>query len=430
MIAAVLVLLAGYGPSSSATPAAAAAGPFLHSPLEQPTTYVLAPALASRLHPGEQSALEALGQLGFWSSAVRAWSVEVERVTRETVVRRSIKARSTTVATAAGADGEGHEAEARREEFVACLAAAVRAVLADWQTLVLETERRILAADPSLVGAPSSGNGRETRGFVALLGLTATFQPWSARLSALNNLVSLLPLPTSSPSSTSHSAPASTSTSASPPPKRWPGPGLLLNRLDALSARSKGSPELSHLASRLLAPVRQLWLGELVRSLVHGEGSALFAEAMDSTAVAAGGANLQQEHQIQLVLRPESLPSSLGQATTEALVQLAQTVACLRQPSPSSFSSASGGSGRLSRRGPPSGLPEDLRRSLERLLVTGDDDGPADDAKTDGPGEQRRRTLSSSSTDWAARLGRTVAVVRRQVGECVPTCSGSALPSC
>jgi hypothetical protein len=422
MIAAVLVLLAGYGPSSSATPAAAAAGPFLHSPLEQPTTYVLAPALASRLHPGEQSALEALGQLGFWSSAVRAWAVEVERVTRETVVRRSIKARSTTVATAAAADGEGHEAGARKEEFVACLAAAVRAVLADWQTLVLETERRILAADPSLVGAPSSGNGRETRGFVALSGLTATFQPWSARLSALNNLVSLLPLPTSSPSSSSPSA--------SPPPKRWPGPGLLLNRLDALSARSKGSPELSHLASRLLAPVRQLWLGELVRSLVHGEGSALFAEATDTTAVAAGGANLQQAHQMQLVLRPESLPSSLGQVTTEALVQLAQTVACLRQPSPSSFSSASGGSGRLSRRGPPSGLPEDLRRSLERLLVTGDDDGPTDDAKTDGPGEQRRRTLSSSSTEWAARLGRTVAVIRRQVGECVPTCSGSALPSC
>jgi len=185
MIAEILLVLAGH--TSSLFPA----------------DHTLHPTFSPLLHPGEQQCLESLGSIAFRY--------------------RKIKASCAVLSHSPS-------------RFVCALSATLNHILKnEYESLVIETEAKVLRRDPILVASGS---------FVPLSSVRAIFSEWDAPLAALVSLVEDL-------ESEEH----------------WrPGP-----LIDMLLTRSQtGVYRIADILSRLSVAVQCVWRTHLIAFLVHG----------------------------------------------------------------------------------------------------------------------------------------------------------------
>ncbi|OCB86154.1 hypothetical protein A7U60_g6743 [Sanghuangporus baumii] len=155
------------------------------------------------LHPGEQECLTALGHIA--------------------LTYRNIKAASSRLSQSPS-------------RYICALCSKLNEILRDeYESLVVETEAKILIKDPDYVGRGS---------FVPLSAIRATFAEWETPLVALESLV--VQLEKESP---------------------WPAGKLI----DLLLVRSEtGLHRVSYIMSRLAAAVQKIWRTQLQALLVHG----------------------------------------------------------------------------------------------------------------------------------------------------------------
>lgn len=185
MIAEILLVLAG------------------HSSSLFPTDHTIHPAFATLLHPGEQQCLNSLGQIAYRY--------------------RSIKSSCSKLSHSSS-------------RYICALCAKLNEILKDeYESLVVETEAKVLRRDDNLVGRGS---------FVPLSSIRATFAEWDSPLAALESLMEHLE-----------------KTSV------WrPGP-----LIDLLLERSEtGIHRIAVIMSRLAVAVQRVWRAQLQSFLIHG----------------------------------------------------------------------------------------------------------------------------------------------------------------
>ncbi|KAF8078920.1 gamma-tubulin ring complex protein [Lyophyllum atratum] len=203
MIAEVLLLLAG------------------HSSSLFPTDHTLHPSFTPLLHPGEQQCLESLGLIAFRYRKIKATSSRLSHSSS-----RSICALCATLS------------HILRNEY---------------ESLVIETEAKILRRDANLVASGS---------FVPLSSIRATFSEWDAPLAALASLVEELESE-----------------------KHW-RPGPLIDML--LSRSHTGVHRVADILSRLSVAVQRVWRTQLTAFLVHGSVSSVDPFASEKYAILEG----------------------------------------------------------------------------------------------------------------------------------------------
>ncbi|KAH7930585.1 hypothetical protein BV22DRAFT_1139635 [Leucogyrophana mollusca] len=228
MIAEVLLVLAG------------------HSSSLFPTDHTLHPAFRPLLHPGEEQCLESLGQIAFRY--------------------RKIKKSCTTLSQS-------------RSRYVCALCATLNQILKDdYETLVVETEAKVLKRDPDLVGQGS---------FVPLSAIRATFAEWDSPLTALESIMNQLETR-----------------------EHWqPGP-----LIDMLLARSRtGVHRISDIISRLSIAVQRVWRTQLTAFLVHGSLASTEPLTSDNYTLLDG-----------------SMPSCISPQTKESIVYVGRALATVK----------------------------------------------------------------------------------------------------
>ncbi|KAF8140564.1 Spc98 family-domain-containing protein [Boletus edulis] len=229
MIAEVLLVLAGHS-SSLFTP-----------------DHDLHPAFRPLLHPGEEQCLQVLGQI-----ALRY---------------RKIKKACATLSRS-------------RSRYVCALCATLNQILKDdYESLVVDTEAKILQRDPELVGHGF---------FVPLAAVRATFAEWDAPLAALESLMTQLESE-----------------------DQWL-PGSLI---DMLLARSRtGVHRISQIMSSLAVAVQRTWRGQLAAFLVHGSLSPVDPLASDNYELLEG-----------------SMPSCVSHQSRESVTYVGRAIATVKK---------------------------------------------------------------------------------------------------
>lgn len=185
MIAEILLVLAG------------------HSSSLFPVDYALDPAISSLLHPGEQQTLQALGLIAYRYRKIKTSCAKLSR---------------------------------SHSRYICALSATLSHILQDdYESLVIETEAKVLKRDSALVAAGA---------FVPLSSIRSIFSDWDAPLAALVKLVEELETKDS-----------------------WkPGP-----LIDLLVSRSKtGVHRIADIITRISISVQRVWRTQLAAFLVHG----------------------------------------------------------------------------------------------------------------------------------------------------------------
>lgn len=296
MLAEVLLVLAGY-PSSLITPGG------------------VSPSLTAHLHPGEVSALSTLGALAANYRRVRDWAESTQAAARAAVLARNGKGKGKALEE----EGPG--------QYVAVLAGAVRAVLADYTDLLVRTEASILASDASVVQADEGG------GFVPLSLLLATFDEWQAPLSALAALVARLspPSPPSPPTSSAPSSaslpPSSSTSNPTPAPAHHPAmtPGELMHHLSQCA--STGHPILSRVFTTLLTALWRLFLSHLCVFLLDGVAPEVSTPSSPALGLDAGADPPHRLYRLDESL----IPASVGASTRESILYVGRVAATLKR---------------------------------------------------------------------------------------------------
>lgn len=185
MIAEVLLVLAGHNSSL-----------FL-------SDHTIHPSFSPLLHPGEEQCLESLGQIAFRYRKIKKACSDLSKSS---------------------------------SRYVSAFCATLNHILRDeYESLVVETEAKVLQRDTSLVASGS---------FVPLSSIRATFAEWDAPLAALEVLVDELAAQ-----------------------EKWP-PGPLI---DLLLLRSRtGVHRVASIYARLCRAVQRVWVGQLQAFMVHG----------------------------------------------------------------------------------------------------------------------------------------------------------------
>lgn len=228
MIAEVLLVLAG------------------HSSSLFPKDHTLNPAFIPLLHPGEQQCLESLGLIAFRY--------------------RKIKESCNTLSRSPS-------------RYVCALCTTLSHILKDeYETLVTETEAKVLSRDSGLVARGA---------FVPLSSVRAIFSEWDAPLAALSALTDDLELQES-----------------------WkPGP-----LIDMLLLRSQtGVHRIATVLSRLSEAVQRVWRTQLTAFLVHGSLASIDPLASDDYIMAEG-----------------SIPSCVSPQTSESITYVGRAIATIK----------------------------------------------------------------------------------------------------
>ncbi|KAF4622868.1 hypothetical protein D9613_002252 [Agrocybe pediades] len=228
MIAEVLLVLAG------------------HSSSLFPTDYSINSAISPLLHPGEQQTLEALGLIAFRYRKIKSSCAKLSR---------------------------------SPSRYICALCATLTHILKeDYESLVIETETKVLKRDPSLVA-----NGS----FVPLSSVRAIFSEWDAPLAALITLMDEIEAK----------------------PEWKPGP-----LIDLLVSRSNtGVHRVADILSRISVAIQRVWRTQLTAFLVHG--------SLSSTDPLAGD---------DLSLLEGSIPSCVSSQSFESIAYIGRAVATVK----------------------------------------------------------------------------------------------------
>jgi gamma-tubulin complex component 4 len=205
MIAEILLVLAG------------------HSSSLFPTDHTIHPAFVPLLHPGEQQCLQSLAIIATRYKKIKTQSNSLSRVPSQS-------------------------------PLISALCATLSKILKDeYESLVVQTEARVLKRDPNLVAGGS---------FVPLSSIRATFAEWDAPLAALESLFDELQTE-----------------------KHWkPGP-----LIDMLMERSQtGIHRIADILSRLCVAVQRVWRTHLTAFMVHGSLEAVDPLASEKYALLEG----------------------------------------------------------------------------------------------------------------------------------------------
>jgi len=228
MIAEVLLVLAG------------------HSSSLFPTDYSLNAAIAPLLHPGEQQTLEALGLIAFRYRKIKSSCAKLSR---------------------------------SPSRYICALSATLSHILKDdYESLVIETETKVLKRDSSLVA-----NGS----FVPLSSVRAIFSEWDAPLAALAALMDEIEEKT-----------------------EWkPGP-----LIDLFVSRSKtGVHRIADIISRISVAIQRVWRTQLTAFLVHGSLSSVDPLAGEDLSLLEG-----------------SIPSCVSSQSYESIAYIGRAVATVK----------------------------------------------------------------------------------------------------
>ena len=228
MIAEVLLVLAG------------------HSSSLFPTEHTLNPAISPLLHPGEQQNLEALALIAFRYRKIKSSCLNLSR---------------------------------SPSRYICALCATLNHILKDdYESLVIETEAKVLKRDSSLVARGA---------FVPLSSIRSIFSEWDAPLAALVALIGELEAE-----------------------KNWkPGP-----LIDLLLVRSRtGIHRIANIISRISTAVQIVWRSQLTAFLVHGSLS-----SVDPLSDA------------DFTLSKGSIPSCVSAQTRESIAYIGRAIAIVK----------------------------------------------------------------------------------------------------
>lgn len=248
--------------------------------------------LAAYLHPGEVASLNTLCGLAADYTRVRHWAESTQTLARAAVLASSKR------------KGKEKEIENDPGQYVAVLAGAVRDVLEDYESLLVETEALVLSRDPATVqpipnGSSSTSDSKASAGYVPLSLLLATFDAWHAPLSALAALVTYL--------------------------EEDRTPGELMQHLS--EASDTGHPALRSMFTRLLQRLWELWLSHLVVFLL--DGVAADESSLSSPALGLD-AGADPPHRLYK-LNSDLLPRSVGGPTRESILYVGRVAATLKR---------------------------------------------------------------------------------------------------
>ncbi|KIJ45673.1 hypothetical protein M422DRAFT_46712 [Sphaerobolus stellatus SS14] len=234
MIAEVLLLLAGH-----------------ESSLFQDVT--VNPSFSPLLHPGEQQTLESIAQIAVRYRRVRSFCISALQFPNR---------------------------------YICALCSTILSILrAEYESLIVETEAKILRRDDTFVGQSS---------FVPISAVRATFAEWDAPLKALDSFITQI--------EDKH---------------EWlPGPliDILLERANS------GVHTVASVFSRISIAVQRTWLGDLSALLIHGNVSdylPLAAEKVSSSKTASSTYELLDG----------STPSCVSPSTRESITYIGRAVA-------------------------------------------------------------------------------------------------------
>jgi len=236
MIAEVLLLLAGH-----------------ESSLFQEST--IHPSFAPLLHPGEQQTLQSIAQIAVRYRRVRAFC-------------------TATIQS--------------RNRYICALCSTISAILREeYESLIIETESKILRRDDAFVGQGS---------FVPISAIRAAFSEWDAPLKALDNFVGQL--------------------EAKP---LWP-PGPLIDIL--LERANSGVHTVASVFSRVSIAVQRTWLTDLIPFIVHGRVS-------DYLPLAQEKASSSKTKTSTYELLDGSVPSCVSVSARESILYIGRAVATI-----------------------------------------------------------------------------------------------------
>lgn len=215
------------------------------------------PSFSPLLHPGEQQALESLARIAARYRRVRSFC-------------------NTSLVS--------------KNRYICALCSSLNAILRDeYETLVVETEARILRRDETFVG-----NGS----FVPVSSVQATFAPWDAPLKSLQLLTDRLEQES-----------------------EWP-PGPLVDIL--LERANTGLHAVASLFSRISITVQQLWIADLSAFLIHGTVSSVFPLASEDSSTSS------TSFASTYVLQESAMPSCVSEQARESIIYVGRAVATVK----------------------------------------------------------------------------------------------------
>ncbi|KAG8930373.1 hypothetical protein FRC02_004290 [Tulasnella sp. 418] len=277
MIAEVLCVLAGH-PSSIFTPSAK-----------------IVPEFRNLLHSGEIQTLESL----------------VHVASKYRHVKDATKRLSLSFYPLLSKDkqAERSENDPRSSEYLSTMGSALNKVLVDYESLVVETEKRVLCHDAELVGTGS---------FVPLSSIWAVFSVWETPLSALDSLITQL-----------YKGPGNTVGAEDSVPDdaefpHWP-PGPLIDLL--LHRANTGVNQVASIMSRLAVSVQSLWRIHLTAFVTHGSLSSIDPLA---TGPPLSQAKTMASHYSAFVLSDAAIPSCISPQTRDSILYIGKAVATMK----------------------------------------------------------------------------------------------------
>ncbi|KAF8592033.1 hypothetical protein K439DRAFT_1325212 [Ramaria rubella] len=216
------------------------------------------PSFTALLHPGEQQSLESLAHIAARYRRVRSFCIS---------------------------------AIDSNNRYICALCSTLRHILQeDYETLVVETESKILCRDDTFVGRSS---------FVPISSVRAIFSEWDAPFKALEMLVDQLE-----------------DTSI------WPA-GRLIDLL--LERANSGVHAISSLFSRISIAVQQLWSADLSAFLIHGSVSLFLPLARETSASSTS----------TYVLEDGAMPSCVSDRTRDSIIYVGRAIATVKASSKS-----------------------------------------------------------------------------------------------
>ena len=214
------------------------------------------PAFSSLLHPGEQQTLEAIAYIAVRYRRVRSFC---------------------------------NSPLDSKNRYICALCSTLSSILkSEYESLVVETESRILRRDDVFVG-----NGA----FVPISSVRAIFAEWDVPLKALELFVNRLE-----------------------EQSEWP-PGPLIDHL--LERADSGVHSVSSLFSRLSIAVQKLWLSDLSAFLIHGTVSSVLPLAIETSPSLSTAASTY-------ILQDGAMPSCVSTKTRESIVYVGRAVATIK----------------------------------------------------------------------------------------------------
>jgi gamma-tubulin complex component 4 len=297
MLAEVLLVLGGH-PSAFFVPEPP-------SPA-RPTTLTTSPHLAKYLHPGELSSLDTLARLAFRYRKVRDWAASTRQRGRDALLAEMTaergRGRSKGKEKAQIQQGD-QGVESGPGVYLSTLASALLDVLREYDLAIVSVEAKILSLDPELV--------QDSKGYVPLSSVVATFDPWQAPLAALERMVDTL----SSDSSLLDST--------------W-SPGKVIELLH--QSTQTGNPRLQSIFTALLSSIETLWLTHLSAFLLFGDAPSSSSRSSPAIALDVGADPLSPQHRVYK-LDEDMFPTSVTARTRESILYVGRVASTLRRES-------------------------------------------------------------------------------------------------